>query len=926
MGLARQIRIGRSSQTTPGQSPPLFMKTNNFRLPPRRQTCRQFARNCATRFLEAAVVIGVAAVAAFPLQSLAASLLVNPGFESGGGHVPYVPGVHPALGWTYFSPPEPTNYSGDYWVEGKVTPHSGAAYYKEWGALYIPSVNNVAGIFQDFSSAPGSVFQASGWFYTQGSDVMGADCFTWLQVEFLGANTNLLALYKSDDFGPSAGTDTWFQYLVTNACDLSSPVSLGDPYFKTYAITGAVSNLVAPAGTKTVRYRYCYLQAGSEGGSAYLDDTILDQVSGPIPPVISNVSPLNMIFANPSDGLTFNAGSPAGFTISNNSIGLVINGVDVSADLVVTGSSSNRTVAYHGLQSNLTYNASITITDSFGFTASQSTYFETTWVGIPPIVYLWEAEDFDFTNGMYINHPDLCSAAGDPNCYFGTVGFEGVDEHSIGTIPSHPYRPDDAMGFLASGDYQRKDHADAGAIDYRIDPFVTGEWVNYTRDWSNGTYWVIARLATALSGTLTLSIVNPDQSTTDLGTFTINNGRGWTSFDNIFLRDTNGNIAAVTLTNKATLRLTSGGNLLPNFLALVAGQIDLPQISALYPTGTQPFENTNTLSFTVTSTGATIPASSITITLDGRDISSNLVITGSASTKNVVYPSLQSNAAYMAIIAVTNSLGHGILLTNSFDTFRQDNYMVEAEDFDYNGGQFINPWAPDAYTGLGAVTNVDFQHTPFVGQSFNYRTDGIPEDKTADFLRLVFQNSLEPDYDLTWFGNGDWANYTRVYPSGSFYVYGRFSGLGSYTMDLDEVVSGAGTTNQVTQRLGRWGSVGLAYNIYNWVPLTDDSLSAPIVVRLNGQETLRIATAGNTNPNFFMLVPVSGIKLSATRSGGGNVLSLPTQPGVIYRVFYRNDLAAGTWKLLSTVLGDGTVKTVSDSSTDAARFYKVVSP
>jgi len=27
------------------------------------------------------------------------------------------------------------------------------------------------------------------------------------------------------------------------------------------------------------------------------------------------------------------------------------------------------------------------------------------------------------------------------------------------------------------------------------------------------------------------------------------------------------------------LRLTSGGNLLPNFLALVAGQIDLPQIS-----------------------------------------------------------------------------------------------------------------------------------------------------------------------------------------------------------------------------------------------------------------------------------------------------------------------------------------------------------
>ena len=84
------------------------------------------------------------------------------------------------------------------------------------------------------------------------------------------------------------------------------------------------------------------------------------------------------------------------------------------------------------------------------------------------------------------------------------------------------------------------------------------------------------------------------------------------------------------------------------------------------------------------------------------------------------------------------------------------------------------------------------------------------------------------DYDLTWFGNGDWANYTRVYPSGNFYVYGRFSGLGGYSMYLDQVVSGAGTTSQVTTRLGRWGIVGRGYNIYDWVPLTDEGLAAPV--------------------------------------------------------------------------------------------------
>lgn len=876
----------------------------------------------------ALLIAGALMLALTPVQTSAANLLVNPGFEASSGHVTYTQGVQPAQGWTYFSPPPPANYFGDYWVESALPAHSGTLYYKEWGALYNSGVSNVAGIYQEFGSAPGSVFQASGWFYTHAADVLGPDCFTWIQVEFLGATTNLVGLYKSDNFSSSTGIDTWLEFPVTNVCDLSSPVSIGDPSFSTYAITGSVSQIVAPAGTKTVRYRYCYLQAGSEGGSAYLDDAVLNQVSGPVPPVISGVYPLNAIFVNPNDGLSFTASSPAGFAINNNNIGVILNGVDVSANLVISGSTSNKTVTYHGLQSNLTYTASITVTDSFGFTASQNTYFQTTWVGIPPIVYLWEAEDFDFTNGMFIDKPDLCASPGNPNCYYGKVGVEGVDEHSAGSASSHLYRPDDAMGFTVSGDYLRKDHTQAGVLDYRIDPFVTGAWVNYTRDWSNGTYWVIARLATdvGLSGTLTLSTVNADQSTTDLGTFTIANGRGWTAYDNIFLRDTNGNIAAVTLTNKSTLRLTSGGNLLPNFLALVAGQIDLPQITALYPTGTQPFENTNTLSFTVTSSGATIPASGITITLDGQDISSNLVISGSASTRTVLYSSLQTNVTHVAIIAVTNSLGHGILITNSFDTFSQDNYMVEAEDFDYNGGQFITPWAPDAYEGLGAVTNIDFQHTPFSGQSFNYRIDGIPEGKTTDFLRQAFVNSLQPDYDLTWFGNGDWANYTRVYPAGSYYVYGRFSGLGDYTMELDQVISGAGTTNQVVQRLGVWGGHGLGYTVYNWVPLRDASLSVPVVVKLSGQTTLRIATGGNTNPNFFMLVPVAGVKLSATRSGGKNVLSVPTQPGVIYRVFYRNDLATGNWILLGTVLGDGTVKSVTDTSTDAARFYKVVSP
>ncbi|HEX5218216.1 MAG TPA: hypothetical protein VFZ59_01505 [Verrucomicrobiae bacterium] len=854
----------------------------------------------------------------------AANLLVNPSFElNSGREIP--------TGWTRFAPPT-AQVPPNLWIEAAVPPQSGALHFKQWGASY-NGTNNAAGLIQEFSSAPGSTYQASGWFYTGGGDVLGADCKVWLEVSFLGSSSNLLALYRSDDFTAGAGTDTWIQYPVNKACDISSPVSIGDPFFNTYAVTGSVAQLVAPVGSTKVRYRFVYLQIANQGGSCYFDSAVLDQVSGPVPPLISNLFPQNMIFVNPADGITFNVSSPSGFTINNSGIGLVVNGLDVSGSLNITGSSSNKNVSYLGLQSNLTYNVSITVTDSLDLTASASTYFETTWVGVPRVLYSWEAEDFDFTNGMYFNHPILCDTVGTPNCYFGKVGDEGVDEHVTGTAPNHVYRPDDAVGTLISGDYARKDYALAGVFDYRIDPFNTDMWLNYTRDWTNGTYWVIGRLSTdvGLNGSLILSVVNPDTTTTELGRFTINGGRGWSTFENVYLKDTNGNNALVMLNGKQTLRVTSVGNLLPNFFMLVAAQADLPQLSNVYPTGTHPFEYTNALRFTVSTLGSSFPADGIRVILDGYDVSSNLVITGTASTKSVVYPTLLPNAIHTAIISATNVLGNGIAVTNRFDTFSEANFMVEAEDFDYDGGQFIPDAIPNSYVGLGAATNIDFQHLTLSGEFFAYRSDGIPQDYLNqpvqhDWVRSNFVYWGGVDYILTYFAGTDWANYTREYPAGNYHVYIRTSGDGAFSMYLDQVVSGAGTANQTTRRLGRFGAVGKDYITYAWVPLTDDGLSAPAVVKLNGLTTLRLATDGNCNPNFFMLVPAGGITLTATQSPGQIALSFPTQAGINYRVFYRTNLAEGNWTLLTSFLGDGTVKSVTDPATGTSRFYKVSSP
>jgi hypothetical protein len=63
--------------------------------------------------------------------------------------------------------------------------------------------------------------------------------------------------------------------------------------------------------------------------------------------------------------------------------------------------------------------------------------------------------------------------------------------------------------------------------------------------------------------------------------------------------------------------------------------------------------------------------------------------------------------------------------------------------------------------------------------------------------------------------------------------------------------------------------------------------------------------------------------LSSTTLTGGTVhLSFSTLPGLHYRVEYSTMLSA--WQPLgSSIAGDGTVKTVSDSTAESRRFYRV---
>jgi hypothetical protein len=224
----------------------------------------------------------------------------------------------------------------------------------------------------------------------------------------------------------------------------------------------------------------------------------------------------------------------------------LLNGTDISSNLVVTGSSTSKAVTYSGLKTNKAYVGTITVKDANNLSASAPLRFDTF---IP--VFLWEGEDFDYTNGLYINDPILSStpAAGS---YFGVVGSQDIDENDVGHNGPELYRTNDFMSTGLAGDTPRQEFltaqlADPDIKDYCVGYFDGGEWVNYTRSFPAGKFNIYARLASG-SGNSSISLSKgtsgqgtPTQTTTELGSF---KSPGWENCQYVPLTDTSLSLVA----------------------------------------------------------------------------------------------------------------------------------------------------------------------------------------------------------------------------------------------------------------------------------------------------------------------------------------------------------------------------------------------
>lgn len=943
-------------------------------------------------------LVSVIVMMLLAVSGKAANILVNPGFESNPIFATGSWSQHASETWSMGAgngTADPLIHSGSdsLWMQGLYGNGQGG-----------PQTSYAA---QDAACQAGNTYTADAWYSTWVYNAAGIGGFAgnsglfvndganedgWVEVLFYNSGNVLLADYKSTIITPAfegtaSGTTytgtlptetnaagniylAWIDCPVTNQYDITTVAANTDP-----AVAGGVTNtlapgqyITAPTGAVKVEYRISLYQSAYEGGAPFWDDATLTQVGGPSPSVIGNLSPDGTKFFNAaSSNFTFtvtsaSAGGAPLPTNPTNGVGVVVNGQNETANLQFSGTPTDLSVKLSGLTSNALYTISVSVTNSAGLASSQTVNFDT----FPTNVYIVSAEDYDYTNGQFFENPTP-TAAPAPNSYYGLAGTWGVDMSTYGAVGALPagaselVRADGSVAMQKAGDIQLPLYAaqdNPNVYNVQIAYNNAGNWENYTRNYPTGNYFVYLRYNDATAGNfeslnlLTSGYGISSQTVTNLGEF-ISAGIG-ANYAWVPLTDTFGNKVVVNLpAGQNTLQLLSGN--MENFVAFifvpVSGTLP-PAIANLSPNtvnapaNTGVFETNQDITFSVSSISSTVATADILTFINGVNVSASATYSGYNTNWSVSVPCPQ-NEIINLVINVEDALGATNQVTESFDTFSQNNMMIEAVDFDFNGGQFIDnplPTAPLApatnsyyYGGIyetnAAETNVDYSGgATDGGEEWLYRPldqDAGGQELNTDFLRNKFATNGTSDYDLGWWNAGFWENYTRTFPTNKFYIYGRLAGgAGPFSgTTLSSVTSGRGTTTQTTQLLGSFADANAAgWATWHWVPMRDTNGNIA-TVSLGGVQTLRFTSGANLNANYLMFVALAPSPTITTSMTGPNIqLKFPTQIGYNYTVYYNTNLNGGVWQpLSSTITGDGTVKTVTDSVTagGARRFYKL---
>ena len=353
------------------------------------------------------------------------------------------------------------------------------------------------------------------------------------------------------------------------------------------------------------------------------------------------------------------------------------------------------------------------------------------------------------------------------------------------------------------------------------------------------------------------------------------------------------NVANNNVTNPANVWMdyAIANNSVLNFGPVVIGDV--------YPDGLYQFEPATALSFMtyspygISPSGIAVALTQTNLFGQGRSVTyttaNGLVVSDTGAIS--VFAPLVTNMLYTAVIQVTDANGNKATNTLSFDTVSPV-LTFEAEDFDYSGGSYMNNPAVDAYANLSGIAGIDYSNNIPGQGSASYRPQGLETEGNGDKLRATYDG--QTDYDIGFASVGNWGNYTRTFPAGSYNICARTASPnqpGSQAIGLSQVISGQGTSTQTVTSLGTFSvpTTG-GWQSYVWTPLLNGT-GQPVVFHGGSVETLRATQLkSGYNVNYYVLVstnsqlvpPQDSVSLEVTAQQPSNAYFLSiTWPGSI---------------------------------------------
>lgn len=652
----------------------------------------------------------------------------------------------------------------------------------------------------------------------------------------------------------------------------------------------------------------------------------------------------------------------AGTTVNTTGITLRLNGSDVPVTATKTAGVT-RVLYNGGLNSSTDYTVELTYSDNVG-PRTVSWTFNSGLVNTP--IFVIEAEDFDYdggqsnpqqgVTGMDVNvmpylggaYQDLSATirvdfnnndGPDSDQYRQEVGDDGL--HKVNISARNNNAPGNGLG--GHPGINASDRLTyTTTVNYGIGWVGGGDWQNYTRTFpanNSGGWWkVFAGLSYGgtgdgqLAGSLdqvTAGVGTETQTLSRLGQFSGPGSGGWGNNNLVPMRTASGDVAAVKLTGKQTVRfnLNSGDF---DFLIFSPTPAPPPFIESVpQDSGTR----TNVvLDWVLRDTDAQVNPASVRVHFNNVDVTAQ-----TTTTKTATGATVQLNLAGTTFAAgeypwrlsfADNSAppqpveGSGIYVVVPYPAEPNTIFVIEAEDFNYSddnvtGGKTnpqqgtegldvnVMPYLGGAYEGLAAVKGVDYNNADG-NDSDLYRTE--LDENGENEINIGASNGTRygndrgwftttTNYRIGWVAPGEWQNYTRTFPQGTYNVWAAMSydgrAAGQLTGSLDLVTSNPAQPNQTVERVGNFtapGSGGWGRN--ELVPMKNEA-GQILTVPMGGVQTVRFnlgsgdidyllfvnATAPVDRPEFTSVVRNANGSITVSWTGGGTLQAAPAVNG-----------------------------------------------